>query len=456
MPDVATVELEQPVAAQEQVTHYAQYSMLMRSAFYRGTAACLLGLCVVLAGCGSPRPLASGPGVTAISITLGTDQPLTGPASPGYNEIADASTAFFNYVNDHGGVYGRSIHLVTINDAYNPTQAVGAVNQLVLYDNVFGIFGGAGTATQSQVMPFLEANQVPDLFPASGCPCLDDGANNPYTYGWQPNSTIEGKILGSYIRRNFPRARVGVLYQDDAAGRAALAGLGDEVSRVAARQSYAPGETTLHRQIEAIRRSRATVLVDFTLPAYTAIGQLTSLRLGYHPHLVVWSGGSDPATVTGLLHTYSPGHASPAQLLQGAVTDAYLPSPDDTSNSWIRLFRMVDSQDDNNVPFDGNVEYGMASAYTAVQALLAAGKNLSRQSMLVGINVHGASWKGPGLVPFNYSITDHGGLSGAQLGRIENGKLALFGTPLVTTSKAGSPVKAYAGPSSTPPANGIP
>ena len=429
-----------------------------RKASAGATVACLLAGCVAVAACGSPRPLASGPGVTAISVTFGTEQPLTGPAAPGYSEIAAASTAFFNYVNDHGGVYGRSVHLVTISDAYNPTQAIGGANQLVLYDNVFGVFeaDGAAMAAQSQVVPFLEANQVPDVFPASGCPCLDDGANNPYTFGWQPSATIEGKILGSYITRQFPRARVGVLYQDDPSGRAALAGLRDEVHRVVARQSYAPGETTLRSQIAAIKGARASVVVDFTLPAYTAIELLTAMQLSYRPHLFVWSGGSDPTTVASLLRTYSGGHVTGTGPLQGAITDAFLPSPDDTSNPWIRLFRLVDSQDDSNVPFDTNVEYGMANAYTVVQALLAAGRNLTRQNLLLGINSHGASWRGPALVPFRYSATDHSGLSGAQLGQIENGKLVLFGQPLVTTARPRSPVTVYTGGQPAPHNSGIP
>jgi ABC-type branched-subunit amino acid transport system substrate-binding protein len=432
----------------------------MRSAFHRGTAACLLAACLALAGCGSPRPLASGPGVTAISVTLGTDQPLTGPASPGYSEIAAASTAFFNYVNDHGGVYGRSIHLTVLNDAYNPTQTVGAINQLVLFDNVFGIFAGVGTAaqpeTEKDVLPLLEGSQVPDLFPVSGCPCLADGTDNPYTFGWQPSATIEGKILGSYIMTHFPRARVGVLFQDDASGHAALAGLRDEVRAVVARETYALGDTTLNAQIGAIRAAKASVLVDFTLPAYTAIGQLTASRLNYHPHLVVWSGGSDPTTVTGLIHTYSGGQVSGASLLEGAVTDAFLPSPEDTSNPWIRLFRMIDAQDDSNVPFDGNVEYGMASAYTFVQALLAAGKNLTRQSMIAGIAGHGTSWQGPALVPFSYSSHDHSGLSGAQLGQIENGKLVLLGQPLTTTAGPKAAITPYLATQAPPPTGGLP
>ncbi len=421
-----------------------------------GVAACLLVLSLLIGACGSPRPLASGPGVTAISVTLGTDQPLTGPASPGYKEIATASTAFFNYVNDHGGVYGRSIHLTTINDAYNPTQALSAVNQLVLYDNVFGIFEGARADTPQQVMPFLEVHQVPNLFPTSGCPCLKNGTANPYTFGWQPPAAIEGKILGWYIRRHFPRSRVGVIYEDDASGRAALAGLRAEASHVVAPESYTIGDTTLLHQIGAIKAARAAVLVDFTLPAYTAIGQLTSLKLGYRPHLVVWSGGSDPTTVSGLVHTYSDGRVNGNELLQGAVTDAFLPSPDDTSNPWIHLFRMVDAQYDSNLPFDSNIEYGMATAYTTVQALLAAGKNLNRPNVVAGIDNYGANWKGPALVPFSYSSSDHSGLSGAQLGQIEDGQLSLFGQPMVTTSRSRSPVRPYSGLPATPPASGVP
>ena len=205
----------------------------MRSAFHRGTAACLLAACLALAGCGSPRPLASGPGVTAISVTLGTDQPLTGPASPGYSEIAAASTAFFNYVNDHGGVYGRSIHLTVHQRRLQPhpdgrrDQPAGALRQRLRH--LRGGGDGRAAADTEGVLPFLEGSQVPDLFPASGCPCLADGTDNPYTFGWQPSATIEGKILGSYIKTHFPRARVGVLFQDDASGHAALAGLRDEV-----------------------------------------------------------------------------------------------------------------------------------------------------------------------------------------------------------------------------------
>ncbi len=170
------------------------------------------------------------PGVTATSITFGTHQPLTGPAAPGYSEIAPASQAFFDYVNAHGGVFGRKIHLIYQGRRLQPERTtVNVVHQLVLQNNVFGIFEGLGTPTHTKVVGFLNASKVPDMFVASGCPCWDNGTSQPYTFGWQPNYTIEGKILGQYIKQHFAGKKVGVLYQDDDFGQGGLAGIEDEV-----------------------------------------------------------------------------------------------------------------------------------------------------------------------------------------------------------------------------------
>src|ERR1700689_5157398 len=111
---------------------------------------------LVITGCGSASSSGSNaPGVTATSITFGTHQPLTGPAAPGYDLIAPASQAYFDYVNAHGGVYGRKINLIIKNDAYNPTNTVTVVHQLVLQSNVFGIFEGLGTPTHTKAVGFL-------------------------------------------------------------------------------------------------------------------------------------------------------------------------------------------------------------------------------------------------------------------------------------------------------------
>jgi ABC-type branched-subunit amino acid transport system substrate-binding protein len=398
------------------------------------------------------------PGVTATSITFGTHQPLTGPAAPGYSEIAPASQAFFDYVNAHGGVFGRQIHLIIKDDAYNPTNTVNVVHQEVLQDNVFGIYEGLGTPTHTKVVGFLNASKVPDIFVASGCPCWDNGTKQPWTFGWQPNYTIEGKILGQYIKQHFGGEKVGVLYQDDDFGQGGLAGIEDEVaaSDIVSKQPYQSGVTTLAPQITAIKSSGAKVLVDFTVPIYTAIGQLTSFTLGYKPQLVVSNVGIDPTTVGGLLKTVSKGKASGTALIEGAITDGYLPSNTDTSNPWVRLFMKIHAQYDPSAPFDGNVEYGMANAYTLVQALEATGKDLTRQGLINTIDKEGASWTGPGLVPFRYTTSDHGGYNGVEIGIVKNGKIVLSGGPLTTTPASGSAITPYTGTQPAPPASGIP
>jgi ABC-type branched-subunit amino acid transport system substrate-binding protein len=428
-------------------------------------AAAVLAAAALLAGCGSSRSSgsagsggASAPGVTATSITFGTHQPQTGPAAPGYSEIAPASQAYFDYVNAHGGVYGRKIHLIIKNDQYDPTQTVNAVHELVLQDNVFGIFEGLGTPTHTKVVGFLNSSKVPDMFVSSGCPCWDKGASQPYTFGWLPNYTIEGKILGLYIKHHFAGQKVGVLYQDDDFGQGGLAGIKQEVSAssIVATEPYQAGTTSLATQITALKAAGAKVVVEFTVPIYTAIARLTAFTLGYAPQLVVSNVGIDPTTVAGLLKVVSKGKASGTALLDGVITDGYLPSVGDTSNPWIQLFMKIHQQYDPSAPFDGNVEYGMASAYTLVQALVAAGQVLSRQGLINAVDQHGKSWTGPGLVPFRYTATQHGGYAGIEMGVVRNGKIVLSGKPIVSDPTAGSPITRYTGTQPAPPASGVP
>jgi len=417
----------------------------------------ICALAAVVAGCGSSSSSSSSvPGVTSTSITFGTHQPLTGPAAPGYSEIAPASQAFFDYLNAQGGINGRKINLIIKNDEYNPAKTVTVTHELVLNDNVFGIFEGLGTPTHTKVVGYLNSSKVPDMFVASGCPCWDNGTAQPYTFGWQPNYTIEGKILGQYIKEHFAGKKVGVFYQDDDFGMGGLAGIKDEVpaSQIVSTQAYQPGGTNVAPQISAIKAAGAEVLVDFTVPIYTALGQLTSFTLGYKPQLVVSNVGIDPITVGGLLKTFSKGKAG-TELIEGAITDGYLPSSSDSSNPWIALFRKVHSQYDSSAPFDGNVEYGMANAYTLAQSLELAGKNLTREDLVNAVNSMGSKLTGPGLVPFRYSTTVHGGYSGVEMGQVRNGQIVLFGGPLVTEPTAGTPITPYTIAQPAPPASGV-
>src|SRR5206468_5995444 len=127
---------------------------------------------------------ASAPGITAHQILIGSHQPLTGPAAPGYSEIAPASNAYFQYVNAHGGIYGRKIKYTYLDDGYDPSKTVSVVHQLVLQNNVYAIFNGLGTPTHLAVVKFLNSEKVPDVFVASGCDCWNNPSAYPQTFGW--------------------------------------------------------------------------------------------------------------------------------------------------------------------------------------------------------------------------------------------------------------------------------
>ncbi|HEX9337267.1 MAG TPA: ABC transporter substrate-binding protein [Pseudonocardiaceae bacterium] len=416
---------------------------------------------ISLTACGSNTPTASSnaPGVTDSTVMIGSTDPLTGPAAPGYGEIAPASQAYFSYVNANGGINGRKITLKYLDDAYNPTQTVTQTKQLVLQDKVFAMVGSLGTPTHTKVVDFLNSERVPDLFVASGCTCWDQPKQHPYTFGWQPDYTVEGKILGQYITQHYAGKKVAYFYQDDDFGRDGVAGLDKYIqsSLVVSRQSYQPGNTDVTAQVSAIVNAKPDVVVLETIPAYTALFKLTSLKLGFAPTIAVSNVGSDPITTMGLLQAFAKQAGSavqqPDQLIEGVITDSYLPSLGDMSNSWISLFKKIHDQYLPKLPFDGNVVYGMASAYTFAEALAAAGKNPTRQGVIDALQK--GNLTGPGLVPFRYSSSSHAGYTGVQVGTIKSGQLVVTGTPLTTDDGSGA-ITPYSTAPSSAPANGIP
>src|SRR6478736_4846141 len=239
---------------------------------------------------------ASAPGITPTQITIGSHQPLTGPAAPGYSEIAPASAAYFAYVNAHGGVNGRKIVYKYLDDGYNPTKTASVVRQLVLQDNVYALFNGLGTPTHLAAVSFLNTQKVPDVFVASGCDCWDQPSTYPDTFGYQLDYIREGKILGQYVAKHFAGKKIAYFYQDDEFGMDGVKGLDYEIphSMVVSRQTYVPTNVNIGPQVAALRASGAQEVVAFTIPAFTALLKLYGLKVGYSPTLVVSNVGADP------------------------------------------------------------------------------------------------------------------------------------------------------------------
>ncbi|HEV2374415.1 MAG TPA: ABC transporter substrate-binding protein [Streptosporangiaceae bacterium] len=406
------------------------------------------------------KPGASAPGVTATQYILGSTQPLTGAAAPGYGEIAPASNAVFKWVNAHGGIHGRTIVYNYLDDAYNPAQTVIKTRQLTAQP-VFADFDPLGTPTQLQVQGFLNRSGVPQLFVASGCSCWSN-PSYPLSFGWQTNYIIEGKILGHYIKQHFAGRKVAYIYQDDEFGQDGVAGLKTQIpsSGVATQQPYSVTQflaTGITSQVAAAQAAHAGVVVLYAIPAVVAATLLTAAKLGYHPAFVVSSVGIDPHTLefffkylTSKAKAKNPG----AALLNGVTGADFLPSPNNLSNPWVALFHQIWANYDSGQPFDNNTIYGMGAAITMVDLLKAAGPNPTRQSLVAALDAKGASFATPGLGPLTYSKSNHYGYEESQLGMINgNGVFTLSGPVYTTTNSPSVPVSTL--PASTAAAPGF-
>jgi ABC-type branched-subunit amino acid transport system substrate-binding protein len=386
-----------------------------------------LGTCVI-----APAASASAPGVTATSITIGATVPLTGPAAPGYDEIAPAMDAVFNWVNAHGGVYGRKIKYIYLDDQYNPAETATLTRKLVLQDNIFADVGSLGTPTQAAVQAFLNSQQVPQLFIESGCNCWSN-PQYPESFGWQPPYTVEGKILGAYIASHFGGEKVGYLTQDDEFGQDFVKGLNMELSKTAvvSQQTYDAATLSgpLSNQVATLKAAGAQVVAMATIPDATALTMLPATSIGYFPQYVISNVGADGPTVGPLLEAITKaGHGTATQvkaaagLLNGVITDAYEPPESQVSNPWVKVVTKLlkDYAPALYAKFgvDGNTEYGVALAYTFVQALQAAGKNLTRSGLISAIEKSGKSFVSPGFVPLSYSNSVHYGFQGAEVVKI--------------------------------------
>ena len=399
-----------------------------------------------------PGNTASAPGVTPAQITIGTHQPLTGTQAPGLSEIAPAANAYFQFVNEHGGVHGRSIVLKAMDDEGDPAATPGAVRQL-LQAGVFAIVDGRGVATHRAVVAALTAQRIPDLFVGSSCTCWNAPTTDPLRFGFAPDFQIEGAVQGDYIARVLAGRKVGYLVPADGSGVDAATGLDRHVpkSSVVSRQAFDPTTTSVKAQVLALQAAGAQVVALYSPPVVTAEAMLAAVDAGYRPTWVVSNSGSDVTTVTGLLQTLSKGAAG-GSLLEGAVTDAYLAPIGDATNPWTQLWRRVHDAYAPKLPLDGNVAYGMAMAYTFVQAALAAGQNPTRAGIVSAI-AH-VPFAGPGLVPFGYGAASHAGYTGVAMGSIVLGQFKALEPPR-TVGPSGA-LQVVPSQPAVPPASGIP
>jgi len=230
-------------------------------------------------------------GASDTEIKVGQTVPFSGPASA-YASIGKTQAAYFKMINDQGGINGRKINLIQYDDAYSPPKAVEQVRKLVESDEVLLTFQIIGTPSNAAVQKYLNGKKVPQLFAATGASKFTDPKNFPWTMGYNPNYFVEGRIYGQYILKEYPSAKIGVLYQNDDLGKDYLngikAGLGDKAAKmIVTEASYEVSDPTVDSQILKIKDAGADLFFSATTPKQAAQAIKKIGEIGWKPVQIV-------------------------------------------------------------------------------------------------------------------------------------------------------------------------
>jgi branched-chain amino acid transport system substrate-binding protein len=219
----------------------------------------------------SPSAPAAAPAST--DIKLGQTMPYSGPASA-YSTIGKIEVAYFKMLNEQGGINGRKIQLVSLDDGYSPPKAMEQARKLVEEEQVLAMFNPLGTANNTAMQKYLNQKKVPHLFVSSGATKWADPKNFPWTIGLNPSYQLEGRVFAQHILKNSPKGKIAVLYQNDDYGKDLLKGLrdglGDKAKMIVKEATYEPSDPTIDSQIVSLKASKADVLVDISTPKFAA------------------------------------------------------------------------------------------------------------------------------------------------------------------------------------------
>jgi len=323
------------------------------------------------------------PGVTPTTITLGATIPITGPAAA-YASVGRGADAYFKYVNSKGGVFGRKIVFKYEDDEFDVAKTVLLTRQLVEQDDVLAIFDSVGTEHALAVRPYLNDRKVPQLFVGSGVSKLaTEHKKYPWSMGYLPSFAGEGVIYGRYIAAHQPKAKVAVLYENSDFGKDMLNGLRHGLggkAKIVGTQSYEVTDNSVDSQLAKLKSSGANTLMLFATPKFAIFGYVGSFRLGWHPHVYVTSVSISPDIMK------IAKFGSNQKQVEGSISIAFVKDP--TAAQWakdktVRLYKSIVKRFLPGAKADDVFNYyGMAVAYTMVDTLRNAGRNLTRASVL--------------------------------------------------------------------------
>ena len=349
-----------------------------------GIRLCLTALMAALVLAASPALAQKkySPGASDTEIKIGQAMPYSGPASA-YGAIGKAEAAYFDYLNkEKGGINGRKINFISLDDGYSPPKTVEQVRRLVEQDEVLLIFQSLGTPSNTAIHKYMNAKKVPQLFVATGATKWGDPKNFPWTMGWQPNYQTEAKVYAKYILEKYPNAKIAVLLQNDDYGKDYLKGftdgLGDKAkSMIVAQATYEISEPTIDSQIVALKSSGADVFFNIATPKHAAQAIRKAYDIDWHPVQFL----NNVSISVGAVLT-------PAGLEKSKdiISIQYYKDPSDPRwkddpeyKDWLAWMKKYNP--DANV-IDGLNVYGYAVAKTLEQVLVQCRDDLTRENVM--------------------------------------------------------------------------
>jgi ABC-type branched-subunit amino acid transport system substrate-binding protein len=395
----------------------------------------LAGFLALAAGLGTAVPAVAqkqyDPGATDAEIKLGQTMPYSGPASA-YGTIGRAQAAYFQMLNALGGINGRKLTLISLDDGYNPTKTVEQVRRLVEQEQVLLIFQSLGTAGNTAVQRYLNTQKVPQLFVATGATRFGDPRTAPWTMGWQPSYRAEATVYARHILQTRPAAKIAAIYQNDDYGKDYLeslrAGLGAKADMIVKEASYEITDAEVDSQIVALQASGADTLFIFATSKFASQAIRKTYDIGWRPLIFVNSVSSSVAAVM-----------VPAGLDRavGVITAQYGKDPTDPQWSKDKAFKdwvewMKKHYPQGDLADNLNV-YAYSVAQTMVQVLKQCGDDLRRENIMrQAANLKNVDL--PMLLPgikLNTSPDDYFPIKQMQLARFDGKRWVLFG-PLLT------------------------
>jgi branched-chain amino acid transport system substrate-binding protein len=376
------------------------------------------------------------PGASDTEIKIGQTMPYSGPASA-YGTIGKAEAAYFKMINDQGGINGRKINFISLDDAYTPPKTVEMVRRLVEQDEVLLVFQTLGTPSNTAIQKYMNAKKVPQLFVATGATKWNDPTGNPWTMGWQPNYQTETTIYAKHILQTKPNAKIAVLYQNDDYGKDYLKGLKDGLgdkakSMIVAEVSYEVSEPTVDSQIVQLQGSGADVFVNITTPKFAAQAIRKAYDIGWKP--------------VQYLNNVSVGVGSvltPAGLDKsvGLISTAYIKDPTDTQwandPGMLKWTEFMKKYYPEGSLIDNTNVYGYTVAQTLVQVLRQCGDNLTRENVMrqaASLKDFAPDTLLPGI-KMNTGPKDFAPIEAVQLARFDGKSWVRFGDVISADSR---------------------